>query len=150
MPQPADNIRSTQGASAHPRKSSKSLWIVTVAIVFMVGLSVGFAQRLAIVPPADDSWLGTVRDGWSNMYTTMSGDANRSEIEYFVYHPDVDRDFVAKYVTGHDLIKDVVGTLYDSASVLVIDRKNRSILSEIESEPWAQFAIRGELMFFCH
>ncbi len=148
MPLPEDKTHLPVRSGA-PR-SSRAIWIVTVGIVFLIGLSVGLAQRLATLHPDDDSWLGTARDGWASMYVTMTGDVDRSKIEYFVYHPDVDRQVVTEYAIANPRIGDVKETLYDSASVIVIERENRSVLSQIESQPWAQFAIRGELMFFCH
>jgi len=148
--QPLDDSHTESAARVERPRSNRAVWIVTVFIVFLVGLGVGVAQRLATLPADDESWLGTVRDGWSTMYQTMSGDADRGKIEYFVYHPDVERSVLEKYASDHPQIEDVVDTLYDSASVVVVARENRSVLQEVESQPWAQFAIRGELMFFCH
>jgi len=129
---------------------STGLVVGLVAIVFLIGLGVGAAQRLATLPEDDTSWLGTGRDAWMNMYGSMGGSAALRDIEYFVYHPDVPRDHVLAYAKSEPRVADVTGTIYDSASILVVPRENRDVLSEIEGQSWVNFAIRGELMFFCH
>jgi len=148
--QPLDDKTNTEGTGSTPVRSDRAVWVVTVAIVFLVGLGVGVAQRLATLPVDDESWLGTVRDGWAGMYKTMSGDAERGKVEYFVYHPDAERSVLREYASQQPRIEGIVETLYDTASVVVVARENRDVLKEVEAQPWAQFAIRGELMFFCH
>jgi len=126
------------------------LWVAVAIMLFVGGMGIGVAHRLASLPADDDSWLGNVRDGWLNMYDNMSGEAAGAGIEYFVYHPDVSRDTVRAYADGEPGVESLLDTVYDSASVFVVAKENRTLLSQIESQPWVDFAIRGELLFFCH
>lgn len=138
----------TKPETDHPR--GRGLWLLAIALCFLIGLGVGVARNLATLPLDDDSWLGSARGGWASMYQTMSGDTGKGQIEYFVYHPDASRQIARSYADTEPRIEHIQNTIYDSASVFVIDKDNRSVLSEIESQEWVRFAIRGELLFFCH